>query len=107
MSGKTTWLEKFLKHVDLLNDGGSNYKQFLWYGGTEQPGLFKRIKSNFKGETKLFGEIRKELYDEIKETGRNSIIIIDDLMHEMSTNSGIGKLFTKGRSHLNFNAILL
>ena len=34
-SGKTTWLEKFLKHIDLLTDGGSNYKQLLWYNGTE------------------------------------------------------------------------
>ena len=106
-SGKTTWLEKFLIHIDLLTDGGSNYKQLLWYSGTEQPELFQRIKSNFKGKTKFFGEIKKEIYDEIEETGRNSIIVIDDLMHEMSTNSGIGKLFTKGRSHLNCNVILL
>ena len=35
------------------------------------------------------------------------IIVMDDLMHEMSSNADIGKLFTKGRSHLNCNVILL
>ena len=39
--------------------------------------------------------------------GRNSTIVIDDLMNEMSGLSDIGKLFTKGRLHLNCNVILL
>ena len=39
--------------------------------------------------------------------GGISTNVIDDLMHEMSELSDIGKLFKKGRSHLNCNIILL
>ena len=108
-SGKTTWLEKFLKHTDVLtdDDDGSRYRQLFWFSGTKQPELFKRIRSTFGGRVEFFGEITKDIYEQIEENGRNSIIVIDDLMHEMSTNSGIGKLFTKGRSHLNCSVILL
>ena len=107
-SGKTTWLEKFLKYIDLLtDDDGSKYRHLLWFSGTKQPELFKRIQSIFRGKTEFFNELDKEIYEQIEENRKNSIIVIDDLMHEMSTNSGISKLFTKGRSHLNCTVILL
>ena len=100
-SGKITWLEKFLKYIDLLTDNDrSKYRHLLWFSGTKQPGLFKRIQSIFRGKTEFFNEFDKEIYEQSEENGKNSIIVIHDLMHEMSTNNGIGKLFTKGRPHL-------
>ena len=84
-----------------------NIKKLLWYSGSKQPELFARVEKIFNGTTNFYDEITKEIYEDIENNGQNSIIVIDDLMHEMSTNSGIGKLFTKGRSHLNCNVILL
>ena len=67
----------------------------------------KRSKSNCKGTTRVFYSIEIEMYSKIEKEGKNSIIVVDDLMHEMSSNADIGKLFTKGRSQLNCNVILL
>ena len=104
-SGKTTWLENFLKVIDKITDGGEKYQTLLWFSGSNQPELVKRIKSSFKGTTRVFDAIDKEIYSKIEEEGKHSIIVIDDLMHEMSGNQDIGKLFTKGRSHLNCNIL--
>ena len=106
-SGKTTWLEKFLKVLNKITDGGEKYQKLLWFSGSNQPELFERIRSTFKGTTRVYNTIDKEIYGKIEKDGKNSIIVVDDLMHEMSGNQDIGKLFTKGRSHLNCNVILL
>ena len=68
---------------------------------------FKRSKSNFKGTTRVFDSSDNEIYSKIENERKNSIIVLDDRMHEKSSNADIGKLFTKGRSHLNCNVILL
>ena len=106
-SGKTTWLEHFLRIFDKITDGKGKYDKLLWFSRTNQPNLFIRIRSNFKGTTRVFDSIDNEIYSTSEKEGTNSIIVVDDLMHEMSSNVDIGKLFTKGRSHVNYNVILL
>ena len=49
----------------------------------------------------MLSSIDNKIYSEIEEERKNSIIVIDDLMHEISAHGDIEKLFTKGRSHLN------
>ena len=106
-SGKTTWLEHFLSIFDKITDGKGKYEKLLWFSGTNQPDLFIGIRSKCKGSTRVFDSIDNEIYSKIEKEGKNSIIVVDDLMHEMSSNADIGKLFTKGRSHLNCNVILV
>ena len=107
-SGKTTFLERFISTFDKITDGSStSYPNLLWFSGTNQPELLKRITSSFHGTVRFFDLIDSEIYSKIELEGRNSMIVLDDLMHEMSGMSDIGKLFTKGRSHLNCNVILL
>ena len=90
-----------------MTDGGEKYQKLLWFSGSNQPDLFERIRSTFEGTTRVYNTIDKEIYAKIEKEGKNFISVIDDLMHEMSGNQDIGKLFTKGRSHLNCNVILL
>ena len=73
-SGKTTWLEHFLSIFDKITDGKGKYEKLLWFSGTNQPDLFKRIKSNFKGTTRVFDSIDNEIYSKIEKEGKNSII---------------------------------
>ena len=105
--GKTTWLEKLIKYFKVITDGGVKYERLLWFSGTKQPALFQRIKSTFTGTVKFFDSISKEIYEQVESEGKNSLIVIEDLMQETSGMSGVGKLFTKGRSHLDCNIILL
>ena len=58
------------------------------------------------GTVRFFDSIDSEIYSKIESDGRNSTIVLDDLLHEMSSMSDIGRLFTKGRSHVNCNVIL-
>ena len=51
--------------------------------------------------------IDNEIYSTIEKEGKNSNIVVDDLLNEMSSNADIRKMFTKGRSHLNCTVILL
>ena len=105
--GKTTWLERFLKEFKTVTDGASKYQTLLWFSGTKQPALFQRVRTSFAGTVRFFDSIDKEVYEQVEKQGRNSTIVIDDLMQETSGMAGVGKLFTKGRSHLNCNVILL
>ena len=105
--GKTTWLERFLKEFKTVTDGASKFQTLLWFSGTKQPALFQRVRASFAGTVRFFDSIDKEVYEQVEKQGRNSTIVIDDLMQETSGMAGVGKLFTKGRSHLNCNVILL
>ena len=105
--GKTTWLERLLKEFKTVTDGASKYQTLLWFSGTKQPALFQRVRATFAGTVRFFDSIDKEVYEQVEKQGRNSTIVIDDLMQETSGMAGVGKLFTKGRSHLNCNIILL
>ena len=96
-SGMRTWLEQFLSLFDKITDGKGKYQKLLQFSGNNQPGLYERIKSTFQGTTIVFDSIDNEIYSKIEE----------ELMHEISANADIGKLFTKGRSHLTCNVILL
>ncbi len=106
-SGKTTWVEKLLKEFSLVANGGERYRKLLWFSGSNQPELFQCIKNSFDGDSKFFTAIPEHLYEWIEANGQGSTIIIDDLMHEIANMKDIGKLFTRGRSHLNCNVITL
>ena len=107
-SGKTPFVERFLKNFSTITDGSEiTFPKLLWFSGTSQPEMCKRIKNSFPGTFRFFDSIDSEIYSKIESEGRSSTIVLDDLMHEMSGLSDIGQLFTKCRSHLNCNVILL
>ena len=106
-SGKTTWVENLLKNYNEIIDNGRDYRNLLWISGTEQPELFKRVEEIFDGHTRFITKLPENLYTEIEKMNKKMTIIIDDLMHEISNLKDIGKLFTKGRSHLNVNVIVM
>ena len=107
-SGKTTFLEWFIKNFSKITDGSEiTFPKLLWFSRTNQPELFKRSKSSFSGTVRFFDSIDSEIYSKIESEGRNSITVLDELMHEMSGLMDIGKVFTNSRSHLHCNVILL
>ena len=97
-SGKTTFLERFIKNFSKITDGSEmTFPKLLWFSGTNQPELFKRSTRSFPGTVRFCYSIDSEIYSKSESEGRNSTIVLDDLMHEMSGLSDIGKLFTKGK----------
>lgn len=57
--------------------------------------------------TRFITKLPENLYEEIEGMNKKMTIIIDDLMLEISNLKDIGKLFTKGRSQLNINIIVM
>ena len=107
-SGKRTFLERFINKFDKVTDEPSiSYLKVVWFSITDQPELFERIKSSFHGTLRFFDLNNSKTYSKIESEGRNSPLVLDDLMHKMSGMSHIGKLFIKGRSQLHCNVVLL
>ena len=106
-SGKTTWVENLLRNYKNLIENGREYSNLMWISGTNQPDLFQRIKKSFDGNCRFITELPENLYEEIARSDKRLTIIVDDLMHEIANFKDLGKLFTKGRSHLNINIIVM
>lgn len=106
-SGKTTWVENLFKNYNNIIDDGRQYPNLMWISGTNQPELFERIKKSFVGNCRFITELPENLYEEIERSDKRLTIVVDDLMHEIANFKDLGKLFTKGRSHLNINVIVM
>ena len=106
-SGKTSWVLKLLKNYGIIVRDAKEYKKLLWISGTKQPELFKTIKETFDGTCEFLTELPEDLYATLEKRKEPCTVIIDDLMQEVKNDSGMGKVFTKGRSHLHLNVIVL
>ena len=77
-SGKTTFLERFIKIFSKITDGPEiTFPSLLWFSGTHQQELFKRIKNSFPGTVRFFDSIDSEIYSKIESEGKNSTIVLD------------------------------
>lgn len=96
-SGKSTFIKRLL-------DNPSRFIQppperILYYYGAWQP-LFNEMK----GVT--FERQLPSSFEEVLD-GRPTLIILDDLMDDVSKSDEVARLFTKGSHHLNASIILL
>ena len=84
-------------------------KQLIWIYGEEQPDLLKIItKIWFPLQYKFVDGYPDELLTRLEQTsGRGSLCILDDVMNEVSPNSMVSRLFTRGRSHLGCSPVLM
>ena len=97
--GKTTWIVELLKqHEELCTH---TPKKLIWIYGVEQPDLFETIGKIWSPRyCKFIDGFPQDLLTRLEQTSdRGSLCIFDDVMNEMSSNSMVYKLFTRGRSH--------
>lgn len=95
-SGKTTFVYDCIKNKERLFDGGPPDNIHYFYG-IFQP-LFNLLESQH-GVICHYGPPTEDDLDEITKHGTTNMIIIDDLMDQMSQNNTLCKLFTQGCHH--------
>jgi len=99
-SGKTILLRNLIEHFNVtFTNLNKNFLNILWCYGQWQPLLNVSIPNV---NIKYINELPKE--DKIK---GYDIIIIDDLMNEMSKQANFENLFIKKSHHLNITVIFL
>ena len=105
--GKTTFIIELLKHHEELCT--HTPKKLIWIYGVEQPYLFETIKKIwFAHQFEFFDGCPENLLTRLEQTSdHGSLCIFDDVMNEVSSNSMISKLFTRGRSHLGCSLVLM
>ena len=106
-SGKTSWTLKLLKNYGHIVKDSGKYNKLLWISGTNQPELFKAIKANFNGSCEFLTELPEDLYKSLEDRKESLTVVIDDLMHEVKNDNALARVFTKGRSHLGLNVLVL
>ena len=105
--GKTTWIVELLKHHEELCS--HTPKKLIWIYGVEQPDLFETIgKIWFPRQCEFISGFPEDLLTRLEQTSdHSSLCIFDDVMNEVSSNSMVSKLFTRGRSHLDCSLVLM
>ena len=105
--GKTTWIVELLKHHEELCS--HTPKKLIWIYGVEQPDLFETIRKIwFPCQCEFINRFPEDLLTCLEQTSdRGSLCIFDDIMNEVSSNSMVSKLFTRGRIHLGCSLVLM
>ena len=84
-------------------------KKLIWIYGVEQPDLFETIRKVwFSRQCEFVDGYPDDLLTRLEQTSdRGSLCIFDDVMNEVSSNSTVSKLCTRGRSHLGCSLVLM
>ena len=84
-------------------------KKLIWVYGVEQPGLFETIRKIwFPRQCEFINGFPEDLLTRLEQTSdRGSLCIFDDVINEVSSNSMVSKLFTRGRSHLGCSLVFM
>ena len=104
---KTTWIVELLKHHEELCS--HTPKKLIWIYGVEEPDLFETIRKIwFPRQCEFINGFPEDLLTRLEQTSdRGSLCIFDNVMNEVSSNSMVAKLFTRGRSHLGCSLVLM
>ena len=104
--GKTTWIVELLRHHEHLST--HTPKKLIWIFGVEQPELFGMIREIWSPRQCEFIEsFPEDLLVQLEQTSdHSSLCVFDAVMNEVSSNSMVSKLFTRGRSHLGCALVL-
>ena len=104
-SGKTQWVYKFLKHLpEMYREDPAS--QVLYCYGIHQD-LFDHMERTLPNFFSKQGLPSPEELDDFTRDRKHKLIIIDDLMHEVTRNKDMELLFTQGCHHRKISVILI
>jgi hypothetical protein len=99
MSGKSTTIFKILNNAQYLFDPIPGRIVYVY-------GAWQNNFSNFKN-IEFISDLEKVLQDDFFDPSINNVLVLDDLMEEISNNTKASKLFTKYIHHKNISVFFL
>jgi hypothetical protein len=100
--GKTQFVKKLLENGETMIDGPP--ENILWCYGMDQP-AYEEMQANIPNINFIEG-LPTDLESQIDPSIRN-LIVIDDLMSEVSNDKRLTDIFTKGSHHKNLSCIFI
>lgn len=100
--GKTQFVKKLLEHSDEVIDGPP--QNVIWCYGMHQP-AYDEMSQSFPHISFEEG-LPNDLESRIDPSIRN-LVVIDDLMNEVSHDKRLSNIFTKGCHHKNLSCIFI
>ena len=108
LSGKTSFVTNLIQNRESHID--QPIHRIYWCYGQYTKEL-QKLKSTVGEKLKLIEGLPDNLGDMVAENDSeiplNSIIVLDDLVHEVSNSEQVAKLFTQGVHHLNVSVICI
>ena len=103
-SGKTYWVYRFLKNLPhMFSDGNAKYKVMYCYGVYQS--LFDEMKSNLSEITFHHGLPDLEEIEHV--AGGHSLLILDDLMSQVTASKTMEDLFCQYCHHKKISVMFL
>ncbi len=93
-----TWLVKNLIMEKVINQPP---EKTYWFYGEAQPKLFAQMK-----DVEFVQGFSPEIYDSI-DGNQRTLIIIDDLMDEVSNDKTLASIYTRGSHHKNISVVTI
>lgn len=104
-SGKTFWIYKFLKRMDGMFAENTPVEVLYCYGIYQS--LFEEMEKTLPNITFHEGLPSSETISEFTKDERHRIVVIDDLMHQVTQNTEMELLFTQGSHHKHITILYL
>ena len=103
-SGKTSFIKDFLcNSVDVFNHP---VKNIVFCYGVDQP-MYSEMRELFHGEIKFVYGFPSYIEDYLNNRGQHDLLIVDDLIEEVSESKQFLKYYMKLSHHWNFSIITL
>lgn len=105
-AGKTFWVYQFLKHCNKIIQTDGDKQMHIMYCYSVNQYLYDKMRHDIKDIVFYQGIPNMETVYEYFD-GKGGIIVLDDLMYEISKNVDMFKLFTQGMHHYNVSVIFM
>lgn len=104
-SGKSSWVSRFLHHLKEMYVKDPPKKVLYCYGVYQE--LFAKIEHSIPNISFRQGLPSEEDVDELSSSGEHTLIVLDDLMHQVVQSQDMELLFTQGCHHRHISVILI
>lgn len=104
--GKTVFVKRLIKDKMFLDSNNRGIDRVIWcYGTAPNDSLIADIILQTKGRAEFYKGLNVDLIQNGLDEKENNLLIVDDLMQEVSNSPAIANIFTKDSHHCNMSVI--
>lgn len=106
--GKTHFVKRLIQHSMFRDDNDRPINRVIWFHGTAPSDeLIDKVTKYTGGRAEFYRGVNEDLVRNGLDEKENNLIVIDDLMQELSDKKILANLFTKGSHHSNCSVVYI